>query len=99
MYFDGYSKDTEKYINLAIPREEFIELLEIYDAENDKMTTEIFKENYNFTSNWDGNNNNYFSFCAEKGYTKFLAKVEEFTEKYSISYEEEKELYYNYYKD
>ncbi len=94
VYFDGYSRDTEEYINLAIPREEFIELLEIYDAENDKMTTEIFKENYNFTSNWDGNNSNYFSFCAEKGYTKFLAKVEEFREKYSISYEEEQKLYY-----
>lgn len=94
VFFDGYSNLTETYINLAVPREEFIELLEIYDAENDNMTTEIFKENYNFTSNWDGNNDNYFSFCAEKGYTKFLAKVEELTEKYSISSEEEQELYY-----
>lgn len=87
--FSGVNRETEIYVEYSITKDDFINLLEIYDRDNDKMDKTIFESNSNFYASWDSEfpsgssrDSGYYDFCVGNNYTEFLAAVEALEEKY-----------------
>jgi len=77
------------YFEYSITRDDFINLLEVYNRANDKMDKSIFTRNSNLYIGWESefyggsdHIDGYFDFCVGDNYTEFFEVIEEIMEKY-----------------
>ncbi len=93
--------DDGAYFEYSITRDDFINLLEVYDRANDKMDKTIFSRNTNLYVSWESefyggsNHPDVFDFCVGDNYTEFFEAIEEIEKKYQNLVDED----YGKYKD